>query len=99
MSKFVGTEESPSGKIMFDTNDRVMTGKGPGKVAYRRMRGPTYMEVECYSVVLDSKVEASKHPPFPQVNGTTFPAEEVREEERGEDINFREYQDKNGKSP
>ena len=81
-SKFIGDEVSPKGKVMFDTNDRVMTNKGPGKVAYRRMSGPLYVEVECYSIILDSKVEASKQPPFPQVNGTTFPAEEVREETR-----------------
>lgn len=79
-SKFIGDEVSPSGKVMFDTNDRVITNRGPGKVMSRRMRSPTYAEVESYSVILDSKVEASKHPPFPQVNGTSFPAEEVREE-------------------
>lgn len=62
---------------MFDMYDRVVTPHGPGKVAYRRMKAPNYCEVECYSVILDSKVEASKFPPFPQISGTIFSANEV----------------------
>jgi hypothetical protein len=62
---------------MFDKDDRVMTTKGAGIVAYRRMRAPEYSEVEAYSIALDDKVEATKHPPFPSYTGTILPAEDV----------------------
>lgn len=65
---------------MFDMNDRVITPQGPGKIAFKRMRSPDFNTVEAYSVILDSKVEASKLPPFPNVNGTIFPANEVKGE-------------------
>jgi len=62
---------------MFDMNDRVTTPKGNGKVAYRRMRSPDYIEVEAYSVILDSAMEAANLPPFPSITGTIFSAKDV----------------------
>lgn len=63
---------------MFDKGDRVLTPEGPGTVAYKRMKGPTYAEVECYSVCLDHKKAACEQPPFPSYTGTIFPAELVK---------------------
>jgi len=63
----------------FDRGDKVMTPLGPGKVNYKRMAAPTYAEAEVYSVLLDDKVEATKHPPYPSYSGTIFPAEDVKE--------------------
>ncbi len=64
----------------FDKGDRVMTHLGPGTVVYRRMKPPTYGEVEVYSVCLDSKKAQSEQPPFPSYTGTIVKAEEVKPE-------------------
>lgn len=66
---------------VFDRNERVITPLGPGKVISRMMKPPYYTEVASYSVLLDSKVAASEKPPFPTANGTTFKAEDVKEED------------------
>lgn len=65
---------------MFDSGTRVKTPKGNGKIAYCRMKGPNYYEVECYSVVLDTSVAASKLPPFPKYAATIFPASDITKE-------------------
>lgn len=63
---------------MFDMGDRVVTPYGSGRVRSRRMLGPTYTEVASYSILLDEKVEATKHPPFPNYSGTVVPAQDVK---------------------
>lgn len=68
---------------MFDKGDRVMTPGGVGSVISRRMGGPNYSEVVSYSVCLDTKKAASEKPPFPYYNGTTYPAEHVKEHKDG----------------
>ncbi len=62
---------------MFDKDARVMTHLGPGTVVYRRMKPPTYSEVEVYSVCLDHKKAESEKPPFNTYTGTIVPADKV----------------------
>jgi hypothetical protein len=57
----------------FDSGDTVMTPKGKGVVAYKRMAPPTYAVAECYSVKLEDKKDD------PNYTGTVFPASEVTE--------------------
>jgi hypothetical protein len=62
---------------MFIKGDRVKTPLGNGSVLWKRMAGPDWISVECYSVELDSKKAEALLPPFPYYSGTVFPAEEV----------------------
>lgn len=64
----------------FDKGNRVMTHLGPGTVVYKRMKPPTFSEVEVYSVCLDSKKAASEQPPFPTYTGTIVKAEDCKPE-------------------
>lgn len=57
---------------MYDKGDKVITTMGPGVIVYKRMKAPTYSEVEVYSVALDHKVAESYLPPFPTYTGTLF---------------------------
>jgi len=42
--------------MQFDQGDRVITPTGgAGEVVYKRMKAPTYSEVEVYSVRLDAR--------------------------------------------
>ena len=38
---------------MFEHGDKVNTPLGKGRIAYRRMKGENFSEVEAYSVVLN----------------------------------------------
>lgn len=58
---------------MFDKGDRVTTPGGPGKVVYRRMKPPTYSEVDVYSVKLDTTENPSYY-------GSLYPADKVEKE-------------------
>ncbi len=64
----------------FDKGDRVMTHLGPGTVVYKRMKPPTFSEVEVYSVCLDHRKAESEKPPFPSYTGTIIKAEDVKPE-------------------
>jgi hypothetical protein len=64
----------------FNKGDRVMTPGGAGSVVYKRMRGPTFSEVDVYSVFLDTKKEECLKPPFPSYTGTIYKAEMVTPE-------------------
>ncbi len=68
--------------VEFNKGDRVVTHLGPGEVVYKRMKPPTYSEVEVYSVCLDAKKAASEQPPFPSYTGTIVKAEDVKPEEK-----------------
>lgn len=65
---------------MYDKGARVRTPQGCGSVVYRRMKAPTFSEVDCYSVCLDAKKKESETPPFPSYSGTVFPADAVTPE-------------------
>ena len=58
--------------IILDTGVRVLTPNGPGTIAYKRMKAPSYSEPDIYSVKLDSKKG------FPLYSGTIFPAEQIK---------------------
>jgi hypothetical protein len=66
--------------MSFIKGDRVKTPLGNGTVLWKRMAAPDYIEVDCYSIELDTKKAETLVPPFPYYNGTVFPAEEVSAE-------------------
>jgi hypothetical protein len=66
--------------MIFKAKDRVKTPYGVGSIIYTRMAAPNYNEVAAYSVCLDSKLNASRLPPFPFYNGTMCSPEEVEVE-------------------
>jgi len=64
----------------FNKGDRVTTHLGPGTVVYKRMKPPTFSEVEVYSVCLDHKKAESEKPPFSSYSGTIVKAEDCQPE-------------------
>jgi hypothetical protein len=62
----------------FDKGDRVITPQGVGTVVYKRMKPPTFGEVDVYSVCLDHKKAETEQPPFPSYTGTIFKADMVK---------------------
>jgi hypothetical protein len=61
--------------MIFDRGDRVITPGGTGSIIFKRMKPPTFGEVDVYSVRLDSR---AKEDPF--YSGTIYEAEMVKEE-------------------
>jgi len=57
--------------VEFIKGDRVMTPQGPGEIVYKRMKPPTYGEVDVYSVCLDSKKGQGTY------TGTIYKAEQI----------------------
>ena len=62
---------------MFETQDRVMTPKGPGVVIARRMAAPDYKKVETYGVILDASAAANRYPPYPPLERINLPPDQV----------------------
>jgi hypothetical protein len=64
-------------RSVFKTGDRVTTPLGDGTVVYRRMRAPTYVHADVYSVHLDAWRAESVCASRSTYTGTIFKAEHV----------------------
>lgn len=64
----------------FGKGDRVITPGGPGEVVYKRMKPPTYGEVDVYSVCLDARKAECQAQGITTYTGTIYKAEMVKPE-------------------
>jgi hypothetical protein len=61
----------------YSTGDRVTTPDGPGYIMAKRLGSPSYDYIDAYSVMLDSRRQATILPPFPPYSGNTYPVDKV----------------------